>query len=877
MTQSSQSKSTSVFQALGSYADRIKDQPNGSSKASSSSSTPASAVANSSKKANNRTGAARPASPAPAQSRADADAEDGPWETVRTGRNRTKPERQQPQDEKRASNSRNWRERDDKATDSKDKAADVERSQKDEPAPKKDEVATSSSSKGAQAATRPAVTPPKSAWAATGGKGVAAAVAAAAPAPPAPVEAPANVATTITKPVANGTAAPAAAPAAAASSAAPAVEPSTSAPAPSKADEEGNWRARPKTETTAAPAPTPTPAPSVPKQAAPPPATNAWDLRRKVQPSAPTAAAPASLSNVASAATPLPQPSQVGAAPSSSAPPTSAPEPNGDAKASSSSKKAKKKGEAAAAADASLWPDVTQAAEAVKVAEGNKGKHEKKGSEVSGSGADEAPSSAAPGGKKQKWKAIPAAELQEAADKVAENHRKAKAKAQKAKNDADEAKSAKGKKGGAEHPPAKGQVRLTRSSSQGADTRRPPPPFGHPGVGASELRLGGAGADVAPSVIGSDKGVNGLVAANGNASTPMSRAGSQQSKRGSPSQVSIPLSPGGVEDRAARSSSTGTLPQTGFPSNSNASLPRPPRQNRDREGRGGSYGGGRGRGGYRSVPATPRLYGDLSPLQGNIELASLYRQGYAMPYGYFPVPAQFVVSGSFDPAQANYAGVPASFPRAAPPPAPVTQVPGLDPLRVYVLGQIEYYFSVQNLAMDFFLRQQMDSEGWIDTAMIASFNRIKQLVSDVALVTEVMTMSSLLEVKEDKVRLSGGAAKRWVLPDAKPSKFEASPAYNPSPKKSAGEGTEVSHGIPASMDASALGLEDLDLLMPTSPQPKFDVENALMKSSASTNISSAASALASDDAKTLTPTTTATSITEEADDVFEDKPKAGHE
>jgi hypothetical protein len=35
------------------------------------------------------------------------------------------------------------------------------------------------------------------------------------------------------------------------------------------------------------------------------------------------------------------------------------------------------------------------------------------------------------------------------------------------------------------------------------------------------------------------------------------------------------------------------------------------------------------------VPATPRLYGELSPLQGNIELASLYRQGYAMPYGYF--------------------------------------------------------------------------------------------------------------------------------------------------------------------------------------------------------------------------------------------------
>ncbi|KAL1406227.1 hypothetical protein Q8F55_007918 [Vanrija albida] len=871
MTQSGQSKSTSVFQALGSYADRIKDQPNGASKASSSSTTPTPAAANSSKKANSRTMTARPASPAPAQSKADADAEDGPWETVRTGRNRTKPERQQPQDEKRASNSRNWRERDDKAADSKDKAAEVDRPQKDEPAPKKDEAAASaSSSKGGQAATRPAVTPPKSAWAATGGKGAAAAsaaVAAAAPAPPAPVESAPTAAATNAKPIANGTPAAGSATATtASSSSATPAEPSTSASASSKADEEGNWRARPKSETTAAPAPTPAPAPSVPRQAAPPPATNAWDLRRKVQPAtpAPTAAAPAS-SNVAAA--PLPQPSQ---AASSSAGATT--EANGDAKAGSS-KKAKKKAEPAAAADASLWPDVSQAAEAVKVAEGNKGKHEKKGSEVS---VEEAPSSAAPGGKKQKWKAIPAAELQEAADKVAETHRKAKAKAQKAKADADEGKNAKGKKGGAEHAPAKSQVRLTRSSSQGADSRRPP--FGH--LGASELRLGGAGPDVvAPSVIGSDKGVNGLASVNGNASTPMSRTGSQQSKRGSPSQVSVPLSPGGVEDRAARSSSTGTLPQTGFPSNSSASLPRPPRQTREREGRGGAYGGGRGRAGYRSVPATPRLYGELSPLQGNMELANLYRQGYAVPYGYFPVPAQYLVSGSFDAAaQGNYAGVPASFPRSAPPPAPVTQVPGLDPLRVYVLGQIEYYFSVQNLAMDFFLRQQMDSEGWIDTAMIASFNRIKQMVTDVALVTEVMTMSSLLEVKDDKVRLTGGEAKRWVLPDAKPSKFGTNASHNPSPKKSAGEGAaEVSHGIPASMDASALGLEDLDLLMPTSPQPKFDVENALMKSSASTNMSSAASALASDDAKTLTPTTTATSIAEEVDDVFEDKPKMGHE
>lgn len=173
---------------------------------------------------------------------------------------------------------------------------------------------------------------------------------------------------------------------------------------------------------------------------------------------------------------------------------------------------------------------------------------------------------------------------------------------------------------------------------------------------------------------------------------------------------------------------------------------------------------------------------------------------------------------------------------------------------------------MQNLAMDFFLRQQMDAEGWIDIGMIASFNRIKTLTADVATVKEVMAMSSLLDIKGDKVRLSGGEAKRWVLPDAKPSNLAAG-ATSPSPKKSSGESAEVSHGIPANVNftddgGSALGIEDIDL--PTSPVPKFDVENALLRSSGSANVSSTASVLASDEGKaTMTP---ATSVTEDANE-----------
>ncbi len=173
--------------------------------------------------------------------------------------------------------------------------------------------------------------------------------------------------------------------------------------------------------------------------------------------------------------------------------------------------------------------------------------------------------------------------------------------------------------------------------------------------------------------------------------------------------------------------------------------------------------------------------------------------------------------------------------------------------------------------MDFFLRQQMDAEGWIEISMIASFNRIKTLTADVAVVKEVMGQSSLLELEADRVRLGGGEWQRWVLPDAKPS--NALGTLSPSPKKS-GE-TEVSHGIPPNVnftddgDGSALGIEDLQL--PTSPVPKFDVEDALLRRgghhAGSAAVSSSASVLASDEGKlSMTPATSVAENESEAGD-----------
>ncbi|OCK78937.1 hypothetical protein K432DRAFT_279072, partial [Lepidopterella palustris CBS 459.81] len=43
----------------------------------------------------------------------------------------------------------------------------------------------------------------------------------------------------------------------------------------------------------------------------------------------------------------------------------------------------------------------------------------------------------------------------------------------------------------------------------------------------------------------------------------------------------------------------------------------------------------------------------------------------------------------------------------------------------------EYYFSVDNLCKDMFLRKRMDSKGFVLLSVIAEFNRIKQLTPDI--------------------------------------------------------------------------------------------------------------------------------------------------
>jgi la-related protein 1 len=67
----------------------------------------------------------------------------------------------------------------------------------------------------------------------------------------------------------------------------------------------------------------------------------------------------------------------------------------------------------------------------------------------------------------------------------------------------------------------------------------------------------------------------------------------------------------------------------------------------------------------------------------------------------------------------------------------------------------------------------MDVRGWIPISLIASFNRVRQLTIDAQLVREVLTLSSLVQVRGNMVRMGGW--ERYVLPDASPSTVEEQP------------------------------------------------------------------------------------------------------
>ncbi|PYH46178.1 La domain family [Aspergillus saccharolyticus JOP 1030-1] len=106
-------------------------------------------------------------------------------------------------------------------------------------------------------------------------------------------------------------------------------------------------------------------------------------------------------------------------------------------------------------------------------------------------------------------------------------------------------------------------------------------------------------------------------------------------------------------------------------------------------------------------------------------------------------------------------------------PVPMTAIPYqqyMEPFSVMSMltMQLEYYFSVDNLCKDLFLRKHMDSQGFVALSFIASFKRVKTLTEDFNLLRHVSHQLRNVEyiTGEDGVdRLRPRDTwEQWVLP-----------------------------------------------------------------------------------------------------------------
>ncbi|KAH7095507.1 hypothetical protein FB567DRAFT_31621 [Paraphoma chrysanthemicola] len=84
-----------------------------------------------------------------------------------------------------------------------------------------------------------------------------------------------------------------------------------------------------------------------------------------------------------------------------------------------------------------------------------------------------------------------------------------------------------------------------------------------------------------------------------------------------------------------------------------------------------------------------------------------------------------------------------------------------------ITTQVEYYFSVDNLLKDMYLRRHMDSQGFVGLEFIASFNRIKTLSADIELIKLVCQQSAAVQYRtgedgQDRLRRREGW-EQWVL------------------------------------------------------------------------------------------------------------------
>lgn len=180
----------------------------------------------------------------------------------------------------------------------------------------------------------------------------------------------------------------------------------------------------------------------------------------------------------------------------------------------------------------------------------------------------------------------------------------------------------------------------------------------------------------------------------------------------------------------------------------------------------GERGRGRGRGGYGRGMGAAAGYLPAQQLQ--------QQQQPQRPPALFPTPTAAVAA-----AAGGYIVSPTGqmtyYPPAAYGVGVGANAVSPDALKESVKRQVEYYFSIENLTRDFFLRSKMDSEGWISLPLIAGFNRVRMLTPDMSVIIDALAGSTVIEIAKDYSALRAKENPlNWVLPSAQPAASKGS-------------------------------------------------------------------------------------------------------
>lgn len=98
---------------------------------------------------------------------------------------------------------------------------------------------------------------------------------------------------------------------------------------------------------------------------------------------------------------------------------------------------------------------------------------------------------------------------------------------------------------------------------------------------------------------------------------------------------------------------------------------------------------------------------------------------------------------------------------SAPPPM---SAENRDRLKKDVMEQIEYYFGMENLLKDVYLRKHMNEEGWVPITLLAGFNRIQQKTMDSSILMEAIASSQLIEISPQNTHMRlKNEWPRWIL------------------------------------------------------------------------------------------------------------------